>query len=332
MTRKAIARNFMCGAAAFAVAACGGGDDTPPTAVTPTPSPTPSPTPTPTPTPSPTSSTVIITSDIQYGEGATASGDIPLFLDLYAPDESCSANRPTVVFVHGGGFVGGNKSSDNVTSIAEEMTARSINVVSIQYRLDPQDPIPGSVYQDILDQGVADGTIDPNADRLDAIFSAFEDTVLALNFLQDNQNELCIDTDKIAYWGSSAGAYTVLTVGYGLNQFGIERPAPSVVIDYWGGLFGDENLELGEAPFLVLHGTADGTVDYQEAIDLTNAADVVAVPFALYTVNGAGHGFGATGTFTNTVDGQTLFVRTADFVEAHLTDGTPIYGRFDLNP
>ena len=199
-----IVRNLMCGAAAFALAGCGGGDAPPPTVITPSPSPTPSPTPTPTPTS--TSGTVIVTSDIQYGEGATRSGDIPLFLDLYQPDEACSTNRPTVVFVHGGGFVGGNKRSESLTAIAEEMTARSINVVSIQYRLDPQDLIPGPAYQDILDQGIANGTIDPSEERLDAIFSAFEDTVLALNFLNDNQNELCIDTGRIAYWGSSAGA------------------------------------------------------------------------------------------------------------------------------
>ena len=150
------------------------------------------------------------------------------------------------------------------------------------------------------------------------------------NYLKDNQSDLCVNTDQVAYWGSSAGAYTVLQVGYALNQYAIERPDPRVVIDYWGGLFGDEQLEVGEAPFFVLHGTADTVVSYQEAVDLTNRADVVAVPYALYTVNGAGHGFGATGWTTNTVDGQTLLERTGDFVEAHLTGTAPIYGRFEL--
>ena len=103
------------------------------------------------------------------------------------------------------------------------------------------------------------------------------------------------------------------------------------VVD-WGGLFRDGDLEVGEAPFLVIHGTQDATVPYQEAVDLTNQADVVSVSFALYTVTGAGHGFGATGTFTNTVDGKTLLERSADFAEAHLTGGTPIYGSFEVNP
>ncbi len=329
MSAKAVTATSILALSTMALIGCGGEDSNggPPVVV---PAPTPSPTPSPSPTPPPSGSDPVITDDIQYGEGATLSGNIPLFLDLYAPDEPCNANRPTVVFVHGGGFVSGNKRSGSVTTIAEEMVARSINVVSIQYRLGPQDPVPGPAYQAIIDEGVTNGTIDPNEPLLDPIFSAFEDMVLALNYLKDNQNDLCVNTDQIAYWGSSAGAYTVLQVGYALNQYAIERPDPRVVIDYWGGLFGDEQLEVGEAPFFVLHGTADTVVSYQEAVDLTNRADVVAVPYALYTVNGAGHGFGATGWTTNTVDDQTLLERTGDFVEAHLTGTTPIYGRFTL--
>lgn len=326
MPPKLILRSLIASTSVLSLAACGGDEAAPPpVTVTPTPSPTP------TPTPTPTGTSVALTSDIQYGEGATVSGNIPLFLDLYAPDEACNTNRPTVLFVHGGGFTGGNKAGTNVETIADEMVSRGINVVSIQYRLDPQDPLPSQIFVDVVDDVVAAGGGDPNEPRLDAIAAAFEDTVLALNYLADNEGDLCVDTGRIAYWGSSAGAYTVLTVAYGLNQYGIQRPAPGVVVDYWGGLFGDSNLEVGEAPFFVIHGTQDATVPYQEAIDLTNRADVVGVSFALYTVNGGGHGFGATGTFTNTVEGQTLLERTGDFVEAHLTGSAPIYGRFEVN-
>ncbi|MEM7780640.1 MAG: alpha/beta hydrolase fold domain-containing protein [Pseudomonadota bacterium] len=322
---------LMGGAALLALTGCGGDDPAPSgNTAAPAPSPSPSPTPSPTPSPSPTPTTVL-TSDIQYGEGATASGNIPLFLDLYAPDAACTANRPTVLFVHGGGFVGGNKVNDNLEVIADEMVARGINVVSIQYRLDPEDPIPGTDFQAILDDFIANAGVDPTEPLLDAIGAAFEDTVLALNFLESNQDNLCVDTDALAYWGSSAGAFTVLQTGYGLNQFGIDRPDPRVVVDYWGGLFRDSDLEVGEAPFLVIHGTNDATVEFAQAQEITGRADVVAVSYAFYTVNGGGHGFGSTGTFTLEVDGQTLLERTADFVEAHLTGGTPIYGRFEVD-
>lgn len=331
MSAKTITAASILALASATFIGCGGGDSAsgPPTA---TPAPTPTASPTGTPTPSPTPTAPVLTSDIQYGQGATATGDIPLFLDLYAPDAPCLTNRPTVLFVHGGGFVGGNKAGGNIATVAEEIVGRGINLVSIQYRLDPQDPIPGPDFQAVIDDFVNNAGTDPNEPLLDAIGAAFEDTVLALNFLEANEDTLCVDTSNIGYWGSSAGAFTVLQVGYGLNQFGINRPEPAVVVDYWGGLFRDSDLEMDEAPFFVIHGTADTTVDFAEAQQITNRADVVSVPFALYTINGAGHGFGATGTFTNTVDGQTLLVRTVDFVEAHLTGGTPIYGRFDVTP
>ncbi|MEO0907902.1 MAG: hypothetical protein AAFY07_10280, partial [Pseudomonadota bacterium] len=119
---------LMASAGILALSACGG-DDAPPGNISgPVPTPSPSPSPSPSPTPPPSGSDPVVTNDIQYGEGATLSGNIPLFLDLYAPDEPCNANRPTVVFVHGGGFVSGNKRSGSVTTIAEEMVARSINV------------------------------------------------------------------------------------------------------------------------------------------------------------------------------------------------------------
>lgn len=317
----------------LALAACGGGDGTDsPTSSAPTPTATANPSPTPTPTPPATGSGQIVTSDIQYGQGATASGDIDLFLDLYTPEGDCTANRPTVLFVHGGGFTGGSKDNGNIVQISEEITRRGLNLVSIQYRLDPQNPLPSQAFIDVVEDIAGTGINDDEDDRLDAIGAAFEDTVAALNFLEANQDDLCVDTSRIALWGSSAGAFTVLQVGYGLNQFGIDRPEPAVVVDYWGGLFRDSDLEMGEAPFLVIHGTNDPTVDFVEARQITDRADVVAVNFAFYTVEGAGHGFGNTGTFTNTVDGQTLLVRTVDFVEAHLTGGTPIYGRFDVTP
>lgn len=267
--------------------------------------------------------------DILYSTAATQSGTIELFLDIYQPSANCSANRPTIVFVHGGGFVTGNKAGSNVTQMAAAANARDITFVSIQYRLEDDQAVLTAPFAAVRDDLVAfSGGV--SGSLATAIGAAFEDTVSALNFLESNDDTYCIDTNSLAYWGSSAGAFTVLQVAYGLNQFGIARPEPQVVVDYWGNLLRDSDLELGEAPFFVLHGTADPTVAYQDALDLTAQADIVGVDYALYSVTNAGHGFGATGTFTNEVDGETLLERTISFVDAHLNGGTPIYGRFDV--
>jgi len=317
---------------ALAISACGGDQAaSQPIVAAPSPTPSPSPSPTPTPTPTPTTSQVV-QSDIQYGTGATTAGSIHLLLDLYQPDNTCPANRPLVFFVHGGGFTGGDKVSGNAQFRADEMNARGFAFVSINYRLDPDQPLPAPEYVAVVDDLLADGFGDPSDPRLDAIAAAFEDTVTALNFLRDNQDTYCVDTSRLAYWGSSAGAFTVLQVAYGLNQFGIDRPEPDVVIDYWGALIRPTDLEVGEAPFLVIHGTQDATVDYQNAVALTDQAQITGVSHAFYTVIGAGHGGRAVGLDTNEVGGKTLHELTFDFVEAHLTGGTPVYQRVDITP
>ena len=325
---------WLSGIAALALTACGGEETATPTVASAAPTPSPSPSPSPTPSPTPTSSGTgqKITLDIEYAQGKTANGDIPLLLDLYEPDEACSANRPTVLFVHGGGFRSGSKDSGNARFRAEQMNARGFNFVSINYRLEPDVPLPSEPFAAVVADIIADGFGDPDEPRLDAIAAAFEDTVTALNFLRDNQDSFCADMSRVAYWGSSAGAFTVLQVAYGLNQFGIDRPEPSVVIDYWGALFRPSDLEVAEAPFLVIHGTQDNTVDYQNAVDLTNRAQIVSVSHAFYTVIGAGHGGQAVGLDVNEVDGQTLHELTFDFVEAHLNGDAPVYQTVEITP
>lgn len=330
---KQFLRAGIANLAVLALAGCGGDDATAqPLASSPSPTPTPSPAPTPSPTPS-SSGTRTVLSDIKYGTGDTLSGPVDLLLDIYQPDATCTGSRPTVLFVHGGGFTMGDKAGGpEIGEMAEAMNARGINFVSINYRLDPVDPVPSAQFQAVIDDLADAGFGNADNPLADAVGAAFEDAVTALNFLEDEQDTYCVDISRFGYWGSSAGATTVLQVAYGLNQFDISRPEPLVVVDYWGNLIRDTDLEAGEAPFFVIHGTGDTVVDYQSAIELTSQADMVAVSYAFYSVVGAGHGFDATGTFTNTVDGVTLIDLTADFVAAHLTGETPLYSNVDVNP
>ena len=310
----------------MALTACGGGggSSAPDVVQLPTPAPAPAPTPTPTPTPPPTTG-YVLTADVSYGNGPTASGSLPLLLDVYQPNQSCVSPRPTVMFVHGGGFVGGSRKGANVEAIASELAQVGINLVSIQYRLQGDMPtISGEFATFERDyQAVAAGQ---PPERVRAFVAAVEDSVRALRWMESNASRFCIDAGRIGLWGSSAGAYTVLHVAYSLNPYAIARPQPRVVVDYWGGLFRDSDIEAGEAPLFVLHGTADATVPYTEAVELTDRARQVGVPFTLYTLTGGGHDFANSGFFVRTVDGQSLARRTANFVAAHLNPGgVPLY-------
>lgn len=286
--------------------------------------PTPAPAPTPTPTPAPMTG-YVLTADVSYGSGPIAGGSLPLLLDVYQPNQSCVSPRPTVMFVHGGGFVGGSRKGANVEAIANELARAGINLISIQYRLQGDAPIISSEFA-AFERDSQSVTPSQPPERVRAFVAAVEDSVRALRWVESNASRFCIDAGRIGLWGSSAGAYTVLHVAYSLNPYAIARPQPRVVVDYWGGLFRDSDLEAAEAPLFVLHGTADTTVPYSEAIELTDRARQVGVPFTLYTLTGGGHDFVNSGFFVRTVEGQSLARRTADFVAAHLNSGgVPLY-------
>lgn len=306
----------------LALTACGGDDQaTVPTAVAPlVPPPVSQPQPTPAPTPPYT-----LTADIRYGDGPTTGGAIPLSLDLYQPSQSCTAPRPTVLYVHGGGFTGGSRKGASVEAIASELAPLGINLVSIQYRLEGNAPTISSEFTRFESdyQGLISNQTPA---RVRAFVAAVEDSVRALRWMQSNANQFCIDPGNLGLWGSSAGAYTVLHVAYSLNPYSIARPAPRVVVDYWGGLFRDSDIEVNETPLFVLHGTADAVVPFSEATELTARARQVAVPFTFYSVTNGGHDFDGSGFFVRRVDGQSIAKRTADFVNAHLRTGMrPLY-------
>ena len=276
-----------------------------------------------TPPPPPTTAAPepVLISDIEFTQAATQSGSLPLLLDIYQPDSSCTENRPTVLFVHGGGFVSGDKTSSDIIRLAEAVNERDFNFVSIQYRLFGDGPVLSAPFQAISDEFLP---LTPITDRilLDAAVAATEDTVTALSWMEENADEFCLDTSNLAYWGFSAGAITVLQVAYGLNEFGITRPEPKVVVEYAGDLFRDTDLEFRDAPLFILHGNDDDVVPYNGALELEDQATTAGVPFAFYTVDGGGHGFDVT---TIEANGITLLDQTINFIEAHLVGGLPDY-------
>lgn len=250
---------------------------------------------------------------------------MPLFLDFYSPAATCASPRPTVIFVHGGGFVSGSRKGANVEAIAQELNLRGINLASIQYRLQGDMPQISSEFASFEDGFRAIATSDQSA-RVTAFTAAVEDAVRALRWTQDNAAQYCIQPDRIGLWGSSAGAYTVLHAAYSLDEFSINRPAIRVVVDYWGGLFRDTDLEANEPPLFILHGTLDTTVPFSEATELEARASSVGTPFTFYSIIGGGHDFTGSGIFEVEVDGQSIVAKTAQFVSDHLREGgSPVY-------
>ena len=261
----------------------------------------------------------VLLSDISYGKTDRNK------LDIYQPGSVCEENRPTVFYIHGGGFVGGDKKSSSITNYSNKIKEKSWNFVSINYRLVRHNPVLSPTFQAAFDGLVENNNIQPiDLAVANAAIAALEDTTDALNFLNDNADEYCIDMSRLGFWGVSAGAYTVLGAGYSLDNFGVDIPQPDVIVNFYGDLFQDSHLDFMEAPFITIHGDNDPTVDYQHALDLAAQADLVSVPYTFITIANGGHG--GFDLEADVMPNDTSIMDTIlSFLEAHLIGGTADY-------
>ncbi|KAJ7505116.1 Alpha/Beta hydrolase protein [Mycena galericulata] len=115
-----------------------------------------------------------------------------LFLSVYSPALNPTKPLPTIVWIHGGAYIWGSAIEYNGTELVLESN-REVVVVIIQYRLGLFGFLAG---QQVKDNGAL------NAGLLDQDF--------ALRWVSKNIRKFGGDPDKVAIWGQSAGAGSVL--------------------------------------------------------------------------------------------------------------------------
>ena len=192
-----------------------------------------------------------------------------LYLDIYDPadsttiaclDDSTQVNKPTILFVFGGGFISGERDNASYLPWFEALRSDGYRVVSIDYRLG---------LKGVKKMGVA------QRDLLDkAIHMAVEDLYDSILFLRDNAEELRVDINNLVLAGSSAGAITVLQADYELcNRTACAQALPenlhfAGIMSFSGAVYSTKGLLKYEnsapAPTLFLHGTADKLVNYDQ--------------------------------------------------------------------
>ncbi|MGV3590572.1 MAG: alpha/beta hydrolase [Gammaproteobacteria bacterium] len=90
----------------------------------------------------PLGSDIAVARDVQYGS------DPRQRLDVFTPASGFAPSRPVLVFVHGGGFVGGDKQIPGTPfydNIGQWAVRTGYNAVTITYRLAPQHQWPSGV-------------------------------------------------------------------------------------------------------------------------------------------------------------------------------------------
>jgi predicted esterase len=211
------------------------------------------------------------TSNIVYGSAVDGSNTtVTLRLDLYEPTGDPVTVRPAVVWVHGGYFCCGDKTSTELVDEATTFARKGYVNVSINYRLEPGGCTSSS----------------PVTTCVLAIQEALEDAQTAVRFLRTNAATYRIDPGRIAIGGSSAGAITALNVGFSSSE------DPTAAVGGAVSLSGSHILgpiDPADAPSLLFHGTADTVVPYQWAVTTVEQALAAGLDSFLTAWSGAGH-------------------------------------------
>ncbi len=236
--------------------------------------------------------------DVTY---STIDG-VNLKMDIYYP-QTDSSSYPVVMYVHGGGWTSGSKSSGAGMRDVPTLLDHGYAVASIDYRLAPRWKFPAQI----------------------------EDVKCAVRYLRVNAEELKIDPDHIGTYGGSVGGHLVTLLGTSSDDlFGGDCPWPGsarvqAVVDMFGSadfsLFDFSGFSVAERvfgvsessdpiftqaspvtwvspddpPFLILHGDKDTIVPLSQSQSLYDHLQAAGVPVELVVVKNAGHGFKPTG-------------------------------------
>ncbi len=224
------------------------------------------------------------------------AGGVSLKLDAYVPDGK--GPFPTVILVHGGAWSAGDKQTF-IKPLFEPLTAAGFAWFTINYRLAPAHPYPAAV----------------------------DDVVSAVRWVKAHAREYKVDQKRIALVGESAGGHLVAMVGardgrklgiaavvpfyapcdmqvLGEAAAKAER-APKAISNFLNFTEMDDRARrlLREAspvtyvnkdmpPFLLIHGTADATVPYDQSVKMRDRIQQVGAACELYSVEGGAHGMG----------------------------------------
>ena len=187
-----------------------------------------------------------------------------LYMDVYDPAEGSETSingidKPTVIFMFGGGFIRGTRDDEDYNKWFETMTENGYRIISIDYRLG----LKGSDKVGVAQVNVLDK----------AIHMAVEDLFSATNFILDNADQFGVSADNLVISGSSAGAISAMQAEYEIaNSTKWASVLPkgfnyAGVMSFSGAILSREGkVDYKKAPCatLMLHGTSDGLVPYNQ--------------------------------------------------------------------
>ncbi len=234
---------------------------------------------------------------IEYGTGAEEK----LQFDLARPKDT-TAPTAGILFIHGGGWAHGNRGM-HVAQV-KEAAAQGFLAVTVSYRFAPKHLFPAQV----------------------------EDCKCAVRYLRAHAAELNLDPQRLGALGYSAGAHLSMMLGTMDTQDGLEgeggwadqsskvqavvafvgptnldtvypETSKKIVENFLGGPREEKGdvyrraspvtyVDKSDAPMLLLQGTTDVLVPYDQAFQMAKALTEAGVPGRVELLLGLGHGWG----------------------------------------
>lgn len=238
---------------------------------------------------------------VPYGQApGLPSWQQRLYLDLVLPESPLPRRRPAVVFFHGGGWEAGTKEEVMTPWYGPLLAAHGFVVASVGYRLSQVSKFPAQLH----------------------------DAKAAVRWLRAQATDYNIDPDRIGALGASAGAHLAALLGVTGDVDALEGPCGSdgfssrvqavaafcCPSDFLRWRFRDDSpitrlfggprteredlmrlgspalhVRPGAPPFLLVHGTEDETVPFEQGKVLAAALEHVDAEVALHVVPGAYH-------------------------------------------
>jgi len=217
---------------------------------------------------------------IEYGENVNDTWGFPtteqLYMDVYQPVNDDIENRPLAIFLFGGAFMYGDKTSPDIVALCEGYAKRGYVSVAINYRLTPSLIIDNSTIN-----------------VYSAVIKAVHDLKSAIRFFRkdiESENVYKIDPNRIYAGGISAGSISAIHSAYlndddlmydEINQIfeitgGLEGVSGNAgysseihgVINLCGSIGNDTWLSENNQHIVSIHGDLDETVPYGEGLTL----------------------------------------------------------------
>lgn len=223
--------------------------------------------------------------DISYGTADMPKGkDRDYLMDIYQAENDSGKKRPLIIWLHGGGFKLGKKTSRGIPLWCTDFAKRGYVCVAMNYRKGKG--LPKNDFRSLAD----------------GCFVTMEDINQVINYCKANAAALGIDTTKIILGGNSAGSMAAIQFVYSdenrlaamagrSDSASAEKPYNafhvSAVINFWGAIFDSAWLKNANVPMVSVQGERDGIVPFNFQGPINGAAvihreaDRLGIPNAL---------------------------------------------------